>query len=115
MVSVALLALACALACLPHRVAATRLTALWPPPQPRSPRSRQLGGPVVMGAVTGLLTAGPGGAVAGALLAVTVARARAVRAARAAATTGAGELAAPSAASPRSCARAAARPSRSPG
>ena len=56
-------------------------------------RSWRFGGPVVVGAVAGLLTAGPGGALAGALLAVTVARARAGRAARTAATTGATELA----------------------
>ena len=66
---------------------------LWPSPRPRNPRSWRFGGPVVVGAVTGLLTAGPGGALAGALLAITVARARADRAARTAATTGATELA----------------------
>jgi tight adherence protein B len=82
-----------AMACLPHRIAAARLTALWPSPRARNPRSSRFGGPVVMGAVTGLLTAGPGGALAGALLAVTVARARADRATRTAATTGATELA----------------------
>ena len=91
MVSTALLALAGALACLPHRVAAERLTALWPPVRRR--RSWRWGGPVAAGAAAGLLTAGPGGALAGALLAITVARGRADRAARRAATTGAAELA----------------------
>ena len=93
MVSTALLLLIAAVACLPHRIAAARLTALWPSPRPRNPRSWRFGGPVVVGAVAGLLTAGPGGALAGALLAVTVARARADRAARTAATAGATELA----------------------
>jgi tight adherence protein B len=92
-VSAALLLLLGAVVCLPHRVAAARLTALWPPRRPRSRRTWRLGGPVVMGAVTGLLTAGPGGALAGALLAVTVARARADRKAGAAAAVGATELA----------------------
>jgi tight adherence protein B len=88
-VSAALLALAGALACLPaRRVAADRLTALWPPR-----RGWCLGGPVSLVAFAGLLTAGPGGAVAGALLAVTVARARARRAALAAETVAAAELA----------------------
>jgi tight adherence protein B len=92
-VSTALLLLIAAVACFPHRIAAARLTALWPSPRPRNSRSWRFGGPVVVGAVTGLLTAGPGGALAGALLAVTVARARADRAARTAATAGATELA----------------------
>jgi tight adherence protein B len=89
-VSAAVLALACALACLPDRVAAERLSALWPPPRHR--RSWRWGGPVALGAVVGLLTAGPGGALAGALLAISVARTRADRAARRAATRGATEL-----------------------
>jgi len=92
-VSVALLLLFGAVVCLPHRVAAGRLTALWPPTPERRPRAWRLGGPVVVGAVTGLLTAGLGGALAGALLAVTVARARADRTARAAGAAEANELA----------------------
>ncbi len=92
MVSAALLVLAGALTCLPIRVAAHRLTALGPR-RARSRRAWRLGGPVAVGAFTGLLTVGPGGALAGALLAVTVDRARAGRAARAAEATGAAELA----------------------
>jgi len=90
-VSPAFLALACALVCLPGRVAAERLSALWPPPRKR--RSRRWGGPVASGAVAGLLAAGPGGALAGVLVAITVSRARTDRAARKAATRGAAELA----------------------
>jgi tight adherence protein B len=90
-VSTAFLALACALACLPARVAAERLSTLWPPPRHR--RSWRWGGPLVLGALVGLLAAGPGGALAGALLAITVTRGRADRAARRAATRGAAELA----------------------
>ncbi len=92
MVSTALLALAGALACLPHRHAADRLTALWPP-LARTRRPWRTGGPVVAGGFVGFLIAGPGGALAGALVAITVERARAGRAALAAQTTGAAELA----------------------
>jgi tight adherence protein B len=80
------------LACLPHRVAAHRLATLWPSRAP-SRRRWRLGGPVAIGALTGLLTAGPGGALAGALLAITVTHARAGRAALVAETTGAAEFA----------------------
>jgi tight adherence protein B len=92
-VSVALLLLLGAVVCLPSRVAAARLAALRPATPERSRRPWRLGGPVVIGAVTGLLTAGPGGAVAGALLTVTVARARGDRTARAAGAAEASELA----------------------
>jgi tight adherence protein B len=91
-VSAALLLLAGALACLPDRVAADRLATLWPR-RGRTRRPRRLGGPMVIGALAGLLTAGPGGALAGALVAITVDRARTGRAALAAQTTAAGELA----------------------
>jgi tight adherence protein B len=92
-VSVALLMLVSAMACVPYRTAAARLTALWPVARSRNRRPWRSGGPVLTGAVTGLLTAGPGGALAGALLAVTVARAHGGRAARVAAAAGATELA----------------------
>jgi tight adherence protein B len=92
-VSAALLALACALLCAPRRVAAARLSAL----QPRHGRARRrrlrAGGPVALGAVAGLLAAGPGGALAGLLVAVTISRGRAGRAAEAAEAAGAAELA----------------------
>jgi tight adherence protein B len=92
-VSTALLALACALLCAPRRVAAARLSAL----RPRDGRARRLrlraSGPVAMGTVAGLLTAGPGGALAGLLLAGMISRGRAGRAAEAAAAAGAAELA----------------------
>ena len=93
MVSAALLMLVGAAVCLPHRTAATRLTALWPPSRSRNRRPWRAGGPVLLAMVTGLLTAGPGGALAGALLAVTIARAHRGRAARVAAATAATELA----------------------
>lgn len=93
MVSAALLALACALACLPQRVVADRLTMLWPLRARARRPWRRLGGPVAVGVFAGLLCAGPGGALAGALLAITVHRARAGRAALAAETTAAAELA----------------------
>ena len=81
MVSTALLALAGALACFPHRIAADRIALLWPAGV-RARRRWRLGGPVAIGALAGLLTAGPGGALAGVLLAITVGRARAARAGR---------------------------------
>ena len=57
MVSAALLALACALACLPRRVVADRLTTLWPLRARARRPWRRLGGPVAVGAVGGLARA----------------------------------------------------------
>ncbi|WP_219414883.1 type II secretion system F family protein [Pseudonocardia nigra] len=87
MSALACLALAAAACCAPVPAAA-RLRALWPTPARRWPGPRSLAGPVVLGAVAGAVLAGPGGAVAGVLLAVTLrhrrARARATSAAAAA-------------------------------
>jgi tight adherence protein B len=91
-VSAALLLLAGALACFPERVAADRLGTLWPL-RGRTRRPRRFGGPAAVGALAGLLIAGPGGALAGALVAITVDRARTGRATLVAETTAAGELA----------------------
>jgi tight adherence protein B len=91
-VSATLLALAGALLC-SSRVAAARMAEMWP----RSVRSRRwrlrIGGPVVLGAATGLLAAGPGGALTGALVAVVATRGRARRRALAEQESGAAELA----------------------
>jgi tight adherence protein B len=92
-VSAALLALACALMCAPSRVARARLSALWPRVAPVRRRRLRIGGPAALGVVAGLLTAGPGGALAGLLLVTTIARGRATRATEAAEATGAAELA----------------------
>jgi tight adherence protein B len=91
-VSAALVLLAGALACLPVRVAADRLGTLWPL-RGRTRPPRRFGGPVAVGALAGLLIAGPGGALAGALVAITVDRARTGRARLLAETTAASELA----------------------
>lgn len=90
--SVALCALACALLC-PGPVAAARMSGLWR--HDGSPRRRRLrlGGSIVLGAIAGLLAAGPGGALAGALVALTAVRGRERQVARDAAATGAAELA----------------------
>lgn len=101
--SAALLALACAVLCAPGRVAAARLSALWPR-NGRTGRWRLRAGgpvavgpvavgPVAVGTVAGLLAAGPAGAMAGLLVTATVARGRARRSAAAVAATGAAELA----------------------
>jgi tight adherence protein B len=92
-VSAALLALACAVLCAPRRVAAARLTALRPRSGEARRRHLRVGGPVVLGAAAGLLAAGPGGALAGLLLAVMISRGRAGRAVEAAEAAGAAELA----------------------
>jgi len=68
--ALACLALACAALCAPSAGASARLAALYPKPRrPRRLRAVTVG-PVVAGGLTGLLVAGPGGALAGALVAV---------------------------------------------
>ncbi|MCY7340972.1 MAG: type II secretion system protein [Pseudonocardia sp.] len=70
----AAVALAAAVSCVPGPVAGARLAALWPTPS-SGPRWRPwAAGPVVVGGVFGLVLAGPGGALAGALVAFTVRR-----------------------------------------
>lgn len=93
MVSAALLVLACAALC-SCGASAGRMAALWP----RSGRSRRwrlrVGGPIVIGAVAGLLAAGPGGALTGALVAALGVRGRARHRAAVAHEAAAVELAA---------------------
>lgn len=67
----ACLAAAAALVCVPGSIGRSRLRGLWPPPPAvRSWRPRTAG-PVLLSAFTGFLVAGPGGALAAALVAVT--------------------------------------------
>ncbi len=78
MIPIACVALAAALLCAPGPAAGTRLTGLWPaPPAARTWRPGSAL-PVALGGFVGLLLAGPGGAFAGGLVAVT-ARQRQVR------------------------------------
>lgn len=68
--------LAVAAVILPAPAAAGRFAALWPPGRPRSGRRPVAAAPVLAGGIAGLLIAGPGGAVAGALVVHTVRRRR---------------------------------------
>jgi tight adherence protein B len=93
---IACIALAAALLCVPRPAAATRIAGLWPAVGAhRSTRPRSaVPWTVFAGAGLGLVAAGPGGGIAGLLVAMTVRRRRAaVRRADAAAATAA-ELAA---------------------
>lgn len=88
-----MLALACTLLWTPQRVAAARLSALRPRSGRAGRRRLLVGAPVALGAIAGLLAAGPGGALAAVLLVLMLSRGRAGRAADAAGATGAAELA----------------------
>lgn len=92
MTSVACSLLAAALLCLPGRSGAARLAQR----RPAAPRPRWRPGaavPIVAAGVAGGLVVGPGGAVAGVLVALVVRRRRARRASVVAATLAAGQLA----------------------
>jgi tight adherence protein B len=96
MIALACAALAVALVCAPGPGARRRVLALWPAPRGR--RLRRLPAPAVatglVGALAGVLVAGPAGALVGAVVAVLVRRRRAARSAAADADATAGELAA---------------------
>lgn len=87
----AALVLAAAVLCLPM-AAGVRLRGLHPAPA-RTLRFRVPSAPVVLGAVAGWFAAGPGGGLAGALVAALVRRRRAASRARGAAAALSGELA----------------------
>lgn len=72
----ACLALAAMLICWPGPAASLRLAALRPARRLRRRRRSWTAGPVVAAALTGLVLAGPGGAVAGGLVALTAGRRR---------------------------------------
>lgn len=79
----ACLAAAAALVCLPGSIARARIRGLWPPPPAGRYWRPRAAGPVLLSAFTGFLAAGPGGAIAAALLAATArSRHRARRSAR---------------------------------
>jgi tight adherence protein B len=86
-------ALAAAVGCAPGPAAAARFAALWPARGSR-PRWRPVtAGPAVLGALAGLLLTGPGGGLAGALVALVVQRRRVRHRAALAATATSGQLA----------------------
>ncbi|WP_300012305.1 type II secretion system F family protein [Pseudonocardia sp.] len=88
-------ALAAVLLCLPRPAAPARIAGLWPsgaPPRP-SRRPSGAGWTVLAGVGVGLVAAGPGGGLAGLLVAVTAYRRRAATRSAAAAAATASELA----------------------
>lgn len=87
-------ALAAAVVCLPAPAAAARFGALWPTSTSRRSRRPMAAAPAVLGAVTGVVLAGPGGALAGAIIAVVAQRRRARHRAATDAVTAADQLAA---------------------
>jgi tight adherence protein B len=87
------LALAVLVAAGPGSAATARCAALWPTERRRRRLRPLTAGPTAVGALGGLLLAGPGGAVAGALVALTAHRRRRRRRAVDDAAAGAGELA----------------------
>ena len=91
--AVACAALAAAIGCLPPPPGATRFAVLWPVTAIRGRRIAWAAAPAVLGGLTGLLLAGPGGALAGALVAFTVRRRQARHRAAAAAAAAAAQLA----------------------
>ncbi len=92
--AMAVLALAAAVLCAPAPAAAARLSALWPAPAARRRWHPVAAGPALLGGLTGLLLAGPGGAFAGALVVVVLRRHRARRRANGEAAVAAQQLAA---------------------
>lgn len=86
-------ALAAAIGCLPGPVAVARFAALWPVRVTHRARRVWTAAPTVLGAGAGLLLAGPGGALAGALVVLTVRRRRARNHAGSAAAASSGQLA----------------------
>jgi tight adherence protein B len=91
--AVACAALAAAIGCLPSPPAATRFAMLWPVGAIRGRRVVWAAAPAVLGGIVGLLLAGPGGALAGGLVAFTVRRRQARHRAAGAATAAAAQLA----------------------
>lgn len=89
----ACLALAAMLICWPGSGASVRLAALRPARPARRRRRSPAAGPVLAAALSGLVLAGPGGAIAGALVALTAGRRRRRDRAAAEATATATELA----------------------
>ncbi|OLT14005.1 hypothetical protein BJF78_20565 [Pseudonocardia sp. CNS-139] len=87
------LAVAAALLCAPGPAATARFAALWPAPSMRRRWQPVTMGPAALGGLAGLLAAGPGGALAGALVALAVGRRRARHREAAEATTAAHQLA----------------------
>ena len=65
--ALACVAMAAAIVCGP-RTATIRMAALWPSHRPRRPARPLLAGPALVGLLTGMTVAGPGGAVAGLLV-----------------------------------------------
>jgi tight adherence protein B len=86
-------ALAASIGCLPPAAAARRFTVLWPVSAIRGRRIAWTAAPAVLGGLAGLLLAGPGGALAGALVAFTVRRRQARHRAAGDAATAAAQLA----------------------
>lgn len=93
MTALACAALAAAVGCLPAPVGTARFAALWPVPGPGRRWRPGITAPAVLGGLLGLLAAGPGGALGGAVVAVTVGRRTARRRRGATAQATAGELA----------------------
>ncbi|NMH75878.1 type II secretion system F family protein [Pseudonocardia xinjiangensis] len=86
-------ALAAAITCLPAPAGVGRFAALWPARSRRRGRQMWATGPILLGSCAGLLAAGPGGALAGALVAFTVRRRRASHQVSTIAATTSGQLA----------------------
>lgn len=74
MTPLACLAVAAALVCTPGSIARARLRGLWPSPPAGRTWRPWAAAPVLLGAFAGFLGAGPGGALAGALVAATARR-----------------------------------------
>jgi tight adherence protein B len=87
------LLLAAAVVCAPGPVAGARLAALWPTPGARRSWRPRVAAPVLLGGLAGLLVAGPGGALAGVIMAFIGARKRRARRAEGIAAAGAEQLA----------------------
>ncbi|MDT7650492.1 MAG: tight adherence protein [Pseudonocardiales bacterium] len=86
-------ALAAAIGCLPASAAVARFAVLWPVRIARRGRRVWTAGPTVLGGCAGLMVAGPGGALAGALVTFTVGRRRAQHRASSAAAAASAQLA----------------------
>lgn len=93
MTALACAALAAAVGCAPAPAAAARLRALCPAPARYRRWRPRSAAPVLLGGLAGLFLAGPGGALAGAVVTATVTRRRRRGRAAAAAAAAAGELA----------------------